>query len=176
MTMTMAMLRLFLQDELTKGSSVAEEEARKRSEYMKAQRDKLVAAKKREREEKVQAEDSRLGRKQQPPVSARGESKEVPVLSAKEEEQEEQRAAMRMALARRMKQSLVESEEARLSEQYDTQYSALDSKLLEVERLRAENQMREGILAENLRRQQAAIARNVQRSAAQLRQEENKIR
>jgi len=68
--MTMAMLRLFLQDELTKGSSVAEEEARKRSEYMKAQRDKLVAAKKREREEKVQAEDSRLGRKQQPPVSA----------------------------------------------------------------------------------------------------------
>jgi len=97
-------------------------------------------------------------------VWQRGESKEVPVLSAKEEEQEEQRAAMRMALARRMKQSLVESEEARLSEQYDTQYSALDSKLLEVERLRAENQMREGILAENLRRQQAAIARNVQRS------------
>lgn len=164
------------QDELTKGISVAEEEARKRSEYMKAQRDKLVAAKKRERDEKVQEEDSRLGRKQQAPVSAREESKEAPVLSAKEEEQEEQRAAMRMALARRMKQSLVESEEARLSEQYDTQYSALDSKLLEVERLRTENQMREGILAENLRRQQAAIARNVQRSAAQLRQEDNKIR
>ena len=39
---------------------------------------------------------------------------------------------MRMALARRMKQNLVESEEARLSEQYDSQYSALDSKLLEV--------------------------------------------
>lgn len=39
---------------------------------------------------------------------------------------------MRVALARRMKQSLVESEEARLSEQYDAQYSALDSKLLEV--------------------------------------------
>lgn len=34
-------------------------------------------------------------------------------LSRKEEEQEEQRGAMRMALARRMKQSLVESEEAR---------------------------------------------------------------
>lgn len=34
---------------------------------------------------------------------------------------------------------------------------------LQVERMRAENQLREGILAENLRRQQAAIARNVQR-------------
>ena len=32
-----------------------------------------------------------------------------------------------------------------------------------MERLRAENQMRENMLAENLRRQQAAIARNVQR-------------
>jgi hypothetical protein len=32
-----------------------------------------------------------------------------------------------------------------------------------VERLRAENQMRENMLSENLRRQQAAIARNVQR-------------
>lgn len=35
--------------------------------------------------------------------------------------------------------------------------------LLQVERLRAENQMRENMLAENLRRQQASIARNVQR-------------
>ena len=66
--------------------------------------------------------------------SQQGESKEASSkkLSPKEAQQEEQRAAMRMALARRMKQSLVESEEARLSEQYDTQYSALDSKLLEV--------------------------------------------
>lgn len=45
---------------------VAEEEARKRSEYMQAQRDKLVAAKKREREQKVAAENARLGRQQQP--------------------------------------------------------------------------------------------------------------
>ena len=58
-----------VQDELTKGVSVAEEEARKRSEYMKAQRDKLLAAKKRERDAKVQEEDSRLGRAPQQPAS-----------------------------------------------------------------------------------------------------------
>lgn len=40
-------------------------------------------------------------------------TKQKESMSRKEEEQDEQRAAMRMALARRMKQSLVESEEAR---------------------------------------------------------------
>lgn len=166
------------QEELTKGVTLAEEEAQKRAEYMREQRDKLVAAKKKEREAKVQAENQRLGRSLE--VESDKEDSKVsdsaPVKSAKQQEQEEQRAAMRAALARRMKQSLVESEEARLCEQYDSQYSALDSKLLEVERLRTENQMRENMLSENLRRQQAAIARNVQRSAAQLRNDDNQIR
>lgn len=165
------------QNELTKGNTIAEEEALKRSEYMKAQRDKLVAAKKAEREAKVLAENERLGRASISESRKEGESKDddLAQMSRKEEEQEEQRAAMRMALARRMKQSLIESEEARLSEQYDSQYSALDAKLIEVERLRTENQMRENMLAESLRRQQAAMARNVQRSAAHLRQEDNKV-
>jgi hypothetical protein len=62
-----------VQEELTKGVSLAEEEASKRSEYMQAQRDKLVAAKKREREKKVQEEDSRLGRQpQQQTATVRG--------------------------------------------------------------------------------------------------------
>lgn len=166
--------------ELTKGNAIAEEEARKRSEYMQAQREKLIAAKKKEREAKVNAENDRLGRSSS--QLDRQESKQdsdsssTTRRSRKEEEQEQQRSAMRMALARRMRQGLIESEEAKLCEQYDNQYSALDSKLLEVERLRAENQMRENLLSENLRRQQAAVARNVQRSAAQMRMEENKIR
>jgi hypothetical protein len=37
-----------------------------------------------------------------------------------------------------------------------------------VEQLRKDNRQREQLLAEQLRRQQASIARNVQRSAAQL--------
>jgi hypothetical protein len=40
-----------------------------------------------------------------------------------------------------------------------------------VEQLRKDNKQREQLLAEQLRRQQANIARNVQKSAAQLQQD-----
>ena len=46
---------------------MAEEEAQKREAYMRAQRDRLVAAKKKEREAKVAAENERLGRTQPKP-------------------------------------------------------------------------------------------------------------
>ena len=49
---------------------------------------------------------------------------------------DEKRNMMRVALARRMKQDLIESEEERLSKMQAEQYSELDRKLRLVEKLR----------------------------------------
>ena len=75
-------------------------------------------------------------------------------------------------LARRMKQSLLESEEAKQLQQQEDSFSLLDKKLLDVERQRQENHQRELLLQENLRKQQAQMARNIQRSAAQMRNDD----
>lgn len=91
---------------------------------------------------------------------------------AREKEAERKRANMRMALARRMKLDLIESEEVKLAQMQEEQFAELDRKLRQVEQLRSDNKKREDLLAEQLRRQQANIARNVQRSAQALRDED----
>ena len=144
---------------------------------MAEQRDRLIALKKKEREEKVRQEEERMrkqqvDRTQKQPVRPQGEEKKGGGEEEEEDSQEAQRAAMRMALARCMKQGLMESEEARLMAQHEEQFSALDKRLRDVEQQRQENQQRERILQENLRKQQAQIARNVQRSAAVMRQQD----
>lgn len=143
---------------------------------MAEQRDRLVALKKKEREEKVRQEEE-LNRKmageasspkRQIPVHHQAQPKRDQDEEDELESQEQQRAVLRLALARRMKQGLIESEEAKLSAHED-QFNALDRKLQDVERQRQENQQRELLLQENLRKQQAQMARNVQKSAQQLR-------
>ena len=74
-----------------------------------------------------------------------------------------------MVLARGMKAKLIESEEAKLSQLQEDQFSQLEGKLRAAEQLRSDNRQREQILSEQVRRQQANVARNVQRSAAELR-------
>lgn len=160
-----------LAEELAKDHPSAQEEAEKRAQYMREQRDKLIALKKKEREEKVREEKERKLKE-----SANSPPKRVKPVETQDQEfedeydsQEQQRAVLRMALARRMKQSLLESEEAKQIQQQEDSFSLLDKKLQDVERQRQENHQRELILQENLRKQQAQMARNVQRSAAQLR-------
>jgi hypothetical protein len=164
------------QEELTKDIPLAQQEAEKRAKYMMEQRDRLIALKKKEREEKVRAEEERLQKGQseqgeQRPARQQRDDKRGD--DEEEDSQEQQRSVMRMALARRMKQSLMESEEARLVQQHEDRFSVLDQKLQEVEKQRQENQQRERVLQENLRKQQAQIARNVQRSAAIMRHDQS---
>jgi hypothetical protein len=143
--------------------------------------------KKLEREKRVQAEEERQAK-----LSAEGDEVPEALLRAKAEAQarsreakkgggeedahnetneDKRRAAMRLALARRMKLDLIESEEIKLAQMAEDQFADLDRKLQQVEQLRRDNKQREALMGEQIRRQQATIARNVQRSAEELRRE-----
>jgi hypothetical protein len=113
------------------------EEAERRAKHMLEQRDRLIAMKKAEREKRVRAEEERKKREE--------ENSEIPeaVLRAREKAEAEgdngnsdaadrRRAAMRMALARRMKLDLIESEEAKLVQMQEDQFAELDRKLQQV--------------------------------------------
>ena len=81
---------------------------------------------------------------------------------------EARRSMMRTALARRMKQDLLESEEERLQKVQSEQYTELDHKLRLVERLRDENRVKEMQLADAIEAQQTQRFKNIQVSAAKL--------
>ena len=78
---------------------------------------------------------------------------------------------MRNALARRMKMDLIETEEAKLSQLQEDQFSELDQRLKQVEQLREDNRKREYMMNKQVERQQAQIARNVRLSAAELQED-----
>lgn len=81
---------------------------------------------------------------------------------------EVRRSTMRTALARRMKMDLLETEEAKISQMQEDQFSELDKRLKQVEQLREDNKKREFILNRQMERQQAQIARNIRISAEEL--------
>lgn len=161
-------------------SGVDPEEAQKRAEHMKRQRDLLIAKKKAEREQKVKAEEERKKKKDHEDEldlaenmkklledHQRSDGADAKGLSD-EAIAEMRRSTMRLALARRMKMDLIQSEEAKISAMQEEQFSELDKKLQQVEQLREDNRKREYILSKQLERQQAQIARNVKLSASQL--------
>lgn len=49
-----------------------------------------------------------------------------------------------------------------------SEFADLDRKLRQVEQLRKENELRERVLSEQLKRQQATIAKNIQTSAVDM--------
>eukprot|EP01041_Mallomonas_annulata_P002039 gene2039-3963_t len=148
-------------------------EAAKRAKYMREQRDKLLAIKKAERDAKVREEEERRGKAGTDGLH--GIPQEMLQAQVKMEEKtddeltaERKRAVMRNALARRMKQELAESSEAQQAKAQEDQFSELDRQLRQVEQLRRDNQQREAVLADQIRRQHDTMARNVQRSAANM--------
>lgn len=154
-------------DELSSG--LDEEEAERRARYMREQRDKLLQKKKAEREEKVRLEKEKTTAAPAAPA-VKNENKSAASDTDEESKyQEQQRDMLRLALARRMKQELYESEEAKAYQMHEEQFSQLDKKLQQVEKLRHENMQREQVLSDHLKRSQAQMARNVQRSAANMR-------
>ena len=147
-----------------------------RAQQMRAQRDRLIAAKKAQREAKVAEEavknggniiDEETANKIKDYTTHMEMQSAMPVSpeNCKEsEEAERKRANMRVALARRMKLDLLGEDDANKARQ--KQYSELDKKLKEVETLRIENHRREQSMKQDMKRQQANFARNMEFSAA----------
>ena len=181
------------QDEYRKEvQEVDPEEEAKRAKHMAEQRDRLLAMKKAERDKRVRAEEERQAK-----MDTDGDTIPESVLKAKAKEQanqrlaenckdstgdpdkeaidERRRAQMRIVLARRMKLDLIESEETKLAQMQGTQFADLDRKLQQVEQVRRDNRQREQMLTEQIKQQQAAIASNVKRSAAELNHRDNNI-
>lgn len=155
-------------------------EIERRERHMKEQRDLLIAKKKAERERKVQIEEERkrkmaagetLDEKSSSPSkfsTLANDSKASSSYPSNDDIAEVRRATMRMALARRLKMDLIESEEAKRSEIQEMQFAELDKKLQQVEQLREDNRKREYILSKQLERQKDQIARNIEASAAMM--------
>jgi hypothetical protein len=160
----------------SKLAGIDPEEAERRAQHMREQRDMLISKKKIEREKKVQAELEKNSKSSAEDDSAladavhqiRSSYNTTAVDGAKEVFSELHRSSLRMALARRMKNDLFKNEEAKVSSMQEEQFSELDRKLQQVEQLREDNKKREYILSKQLERQQAQIARNVRLSAANL--------
>jgi len=157
--------------ELRSQAGVTEQDMERRAQHLKEQRDRILAKKKAEREARLQEEmEAEAIKKRQ---MAEEIAKAAPELVAsageetegKEDSAEERRKLMRIALARRMKQDLLENEEERLSKMQAEQFNELDRKLRVVEQLREENRMKEEQLNRAIQRQQQMRAKNVQRSA-----------
>lgn len=163
------------EEDLRKQIDVDTDNSELRARHMREQRDKLVALKKQQRDAKVAEEVLRNGSTTgaQDEIAAKiqeftSQVATVKIESKEDEEDERKRANMRTALARRMKRDLIGTDEDKRHKAREDQFSELDKKLKEVETLRVENQRREYSMQEQIRRQQAKIARNVQLSASLL--------
>jgi chromosome segregation ATPase len=157
-------------------------EAEKRAEHMRRQRELLLAKKKAERDQKVKDEERRAEAKGGSGMEASNvDSKAIAAMaetasnnnnnnnnSANDEIAEMRRATMRMALARRLKMDITQSEEAKFNAAQESQFSELDKKLQQVEQMREDNRKKEYLLTKQLERQKEQIARNVELSAALL--------
>ena len=170
-----------LREKVCENSHVSmEDEAERRAQYMREQRDRLLALKKAERDSKVQTEAeqrAKAGEDEIPEVVKQAAIAAAANSGDRESKGEDpdierRRSAMRTALARRMKMDLIENEETKLSKLKEEQFADLDRKLREVETVRHQSQQRDIILAEQIKRQQSQIARNVQKSAASMRAED----
>ncbi|KAK1940442.1 Cilia- and flagella-associated protein 36 [Phytophthora citrophthora] len=98
------------QREWQQAADISEMELKRREEYLKKQRDRIIEKKKRERE--VQLKEYQQEQKAtapEPPAQLAEKLQSNTSEEAKKAEEEERRNALRIALARRMKQDLLES-------------------------------------------------------------------
>lgn len=160
-------------------AGVTPENIRRRERQLKDQRDRILAKKNAERKQRLakKSEDD-IEPIQQGKMQMKGHihndgAKPVDNLKPDPDEHpgfiyHEQRSMMRVALARRMKQDLLESEEERLRKMQSEQFTELDRKLRLVERLRDENRIKEIQLADAIAAQQTQRFRNIQLSASRI--------
>lgn len=166
-------------------AGVDSDEADKRARHMREQRDRIVQKKKEEREKRVKQENEWRQKTaaddedmiNQIKDNAGGEAAvEQDSKSQEEQEAEQRRSTMRMALARRMKHSITQD---KTSAKAEAKVDRVDGgggdagTLAELEKIgrrfeqfHEDNKKREHILEKQLERQQAQIAKNVRMSAA----------
>ncbi|ETV75197.1 hypothetical protein H257_10407 [Aphanomyces astaci] len=130
--------------EFQEQAEISDFEIRKRAAYLKAQRDRILDKKKKERDSKLESYQKELkASAPEPPPTILERMQEGPApQEAKESEAEERRKALRIALARRMKQELIEAADDKLNQSVQP-LTDLDEKLKRVEDLRKINQKKE---------------------------------
>ena len=161
------------------GGAYMIDEASERARYMQEQRDRLVTMKKLERDKKVKLEDERRkvaeGKSGEVDIERENLSKFIQAQknsnnqesSASElaaEEAERKRAQLRRAMAMQIKQDLYESEEAKHQAQDEAQFADLDRKLRQMQQMQQINQQRSAIISEQMRQQQALLAKKTSAS------------
>lgn len=177
-----------LQEHLKVVETIDPESVARKAEYMQEQRDKILVLKKSERDKKARLEERESALPSIKMSGARaGPLTLSPVRSPagdrpkSEEKIETIGAAAGEVQGGSLLSSLVgvqpfpdldEVSEEGEESFVDSQFEGIDRRLQEAERLRRENRRRDEVLAENLRRQQANIARNAQRSTGRLRSTE----
>ncbi|KUF91927.1 72 kDa inositol polyphosphate 5-phosphatase [Phytophthora nicotianae] len=98
-------------------TEISEVELKRREEYLKKQRDRIIEKKKREREAQLKEyQQEQKATAPEPPPQLVEKLQSNTSEEAKKAEEEERRNALRIALARRMKQDLLESANAAASE------------------------------------------------------------
>ncbi|RLN46699.1 hypothetical protein BBJ28_00019354 [Nothophytophthora sp. Chile5] len=98
------------QREWQQAAEISEVELKRREEYLKKQRDRLIEKKKREREAQLKEyQQEQKATAPEPPSQLAEKLQSSPAEEVKKSEEEERRNALRIALARRMKQDLLES-------------------------------------------------------------------
>ncbi|KAG1689565.1 hypothetical protein DVH05_002074 [Phytophthora capsici] len=146
------------QREWQQAAEISEIELKRREEYLRKQRDRIIEKKKRERE--VQLKEYQQEQKAtapEPPAQLAEKLQSNTSEETKKTEEEERRNALRIALARRMKQDLLESANSAASDPSHSgsfkmhQVVELDEKLQRVEDLRRQSQERESKVQAKLR-------------------------
>lgn len=161
---------------LQQQAGVTAQDIARREFQLKQQRDRIIEKKNAERELRLNKgrkeikdpteglQSSGLSKKKNTDTKALTASS----MRSAQLESDERRSMIRVALARRMKQELLESEEERLRKMQSEQFTELDRKLRLVEQLRDENRMKELQLTNAIAAQQTQRFKNIQLSAAKL--------
>ncbi|KAF4038469.1 The ARF-like 2 binding protein BART [Phytophthora infestans] len=139
-------------------AEISADELKRREEYLKKQRDRIIAKKKRERETQLKEyHQEQKATAPDPPPQLVEKLHSNTSEEAKKAEEEERRNALRISLARRLKQDLLVSANAAASEPSRSgsfkvhQVVELDEKLQRVEDLRRQSQERENKVQTKLR-------------------------
>ena len=158
--------------EIQHQAGVTPEDVQRREQQLKEQRDRIIAKKNKERKQRLGEKHKQAKQDTQLLTQDTAAGQSICSKQVSDErppsDLEERRSMMRLALTRRMKKELLESEEERLRKLQSEQFTELDHKLRLVEQLRDENRAKEMQLADAIEAQQTQRFKNIQLSAAQL--------
>ncbi|KAJ0392301.1 hypothetical protein P43SY_006894 [Pythium insidiosum] len=133
------------QRDLQSTAEIPEEELKRREAYLRQQRDRILEKKKKERDMQLKGyRQEQKASAPEPPPELAEKIQNAPSEELKQSEAEEKRNALRIALARRMKQDLLQTAPEEPAGSFKVQQLLeLDEKMQRVEELRRRSQERE---------------------------------